>query len=171
MIGEVNEGRGGFVSPGFCSALWQEYYKGKKHVISLRGSGGISLSLWKITQAEGNINLWKLYHRRQPQSASHHARWMIGQENLIAVALSRSLCPRTIIINGRRADPINLLSHTQKFKLASTFLVFLFRKLRRFFLQVIVRLQNMETQRSKILCFVRDLHSSVCSLFFCSSII
>ena len=43
---------------------------------------------------------------------------MIGQENLIAVALSRSLCPRTIIINGRRADPINLLSHTQKFKLA-----------------------------------------------------
>ena len=51
-------------------------------------------------------------------------RWMIGQENLFALALSKSLHPRTIIRNGRRADPMNLLSHTQKFKLAPTFCVF-----------------------------------------------
>ena len=48
---------------------------------------------------------------------------MIGQENLFALTLSKSLHPRTIIRNGRRADPMNLLSHTQKFKLAPTFCV------------------------------------------------
>ena len=32
-----SEGRGGFVFPSFCRALWQEYYKGKYRVISLGG--------------------------------------------------------------------------------------------------------------------------------------
>ncbi len=34
-------------------------------------------------------------------------RWMIGQENLIALALSTSLRPRTMIRGGQRAAPMN----------------------------------------------------------------
>jgi hypothetical protein len=93
-------------------------------------------------------------------------RWMIGQENLFALALSGSLRPRTIMRNGRRADPMNLLSHTQNFKFSPTFHVISLPEVRRFFLQVIVRLKDVKTQRSKILCFARDLGSFVRSLFF-----
>jgi hypothetical protein len=82
------------------------------------------------------------------------------------LALSASLRPSKIIRNGRRADPINLLSHTQKFKLAPTFLVISLPEVRSFFLQVIVRLKDVKTQRSKILCFVRDLCFYLRSLCF-----
>ena len=44
---------------------------------------------------------------------------------------------------------MNLLSRTQKIKLAPTFLVFSLPEVRSFFLQVIVRLKDVKTQKSK----------------------
>ncbi len=65
----------------------------------------------KVPDGSVYVSTYKIYEHTYRKFAGSHRvlppQWTIGQENLIALALSTSLRPRTIMRGGQRATPMN----------------------------------------------------------------